>query len=57
MVVVTSLLFAAYHWWSGIGNICSTFLLGVVLMLAYRRLGTLWPVVLAHYFMDIAAFA
>jgi hypothetical protein len=39
------------------GNICSTFLLGVALMLAYRRLGALWPLVLAHYFMDIAAFA
>jgi len=56
MIVATSVLFAAYHWWSGIGNICSAFLLGVGLMFAYRRLGALWPVVLAHYFMDIAAF-
>jgi len=56
MIVATSLLFAAYHWWSGIGNICSAFLLGVGLMLAYKRLGALWPVMLAHYLMDIAAF-
>jgi membrane protease YdiL (CAAX protease family) len=56
MVIATSLLFAAYHWWSGIGNICSAFLVGVGLMLAYRRLGALWPVVLAHYLMDITAF-
>src|SRR4029078_9443315 len=56
MIVATSLLFAAYHWWAGIGNICFAFLLGVGLMLAYKRLGALWPVMLAHYLMDIAAF-
>jgi membrane protease YdiL (CAAX protease family) len=56
MVVVTSLFFAAYHWWSGIGNVCVAFLLGVGLMLGYRRLGTLWPVAVAHYLMDVAAF-
>jgi membrane protease YdiL (CAAX protease family) len=48
MIVVTSLFFAAYHWPSGIGNICVAFLLGVGLMLGYRRLESLWPVVLAH---------
>jgi membrane protease YdiL (CAAX protease family) len=55
-VIVTSLLFAAYHWWSGIGNITMVFLLGIALMLAYRRLNALWPVVIAHYLMDFVAF-
>jgi uncharacterized protein len=56
MIVVTSLLFAAYHWWTGIGNICVVFLAGTALMLAYRFLGALWPVVLIHYLMDLRAF-
>lgn len=56
MIAVTSLAFAAYHWWSGIGNICEAALLGVLLMLAYRRVGALWPVMLAHYLMDVVSF-
>lgn len=56
MVFVTSLLFGAYHWWSGIGNITGAFLCGIALMLAYQRLQALWPLVVAHYLMDLAAF-
>lgn len=56
MVAVTSLLFAGYHWWSGIGSITVAFLLGLALMLAYQRLKALWPVVVAHYLMDVSAF-
>ena len=33
MVVVTSILFGAYHWWTGIGNIVEAVLIGVLLML------------------------
>jgi membrane protease YdiL (CAAX protease family) len=56
MVMMTSLLFAAYHWWSGIGNITVVFLLGIALMLVYRSLNALWPVVVAHYLIDVVAF-
>jgi len=37
LVVVTSILFGAYHWWTGIGNIIEAALIGVLLMLFYRR--------------------
>ena len=57
LVVVTSLLFGAYHWWTGIGNIVEAILVGVLLMLFYRRSAALWPVVLAHYLTDIVDFA
>jgi uncharacterized protein len=57
MVITTSLIFAAYHWWSGIGNIVGTFVLGTLLMILYRRSVALWPVVAAHYLMDIVSFA
>jgi membrane protease YdiL (CAAX protease family) len=57
MVVVTSLLFAAYHWWAGIGVVFEAASVGVLLMLFYRRSGALWPAVLAHYLIDIVEFA
>ena len=57
LIVVTSLLFGAYHWWTGVGNIVEAALMGVLLMLFYRRSVALWPVVLGHYLTDIADFA
>jgi membrane protease YdiL (CAAX protease family) len=57
LVAVTSLLFGAYHWWTGVGNIVEAAMMGVLLMLFYRRSGALWPVVLGHYLTDIADFA
>ena len=57
MVVITSLLFAAYHWWAGIGVVFEAASVGILLMLFYRRSGALWPAVLAHCLIDIADFA
>ena len=57
LVVVTSILFGAYHWWTGIGNIVEAVLIGILLMLFYRRSAALWPVILAHYLTDIVDFA
>jgi CAAX protease family protein len=57
LVAITSLLFGAYHWWTGVGNIIEAALMGVLLMLFYRRVGALWPVVLGHYLTDVVDFA
>jgi uncharacterized protein len=57
VVVVTSILFGAYHWWTGIGNILEAALMGVLLMLFYRRSAALWPVALAHYLTDVVDVA
>jgi hypothetical protein len=57
LVVVTSILFGAYHWWTGIGNIIEAVLIGILLMLFYRRSVALWPVVLGHYLTDVVDFA
>ena len=57
LVVVTSIMFAAYHWWTGVGNIIEALIIGVLLMLFYRRSVALWPVVLAHYLTDFVDFA
>jgi membrane protease YdiL (CAAX protease family) len=57
LVIVTSLLFGAYHWWTGFGNIAEAAILGVLLMLFLQRSAAIWPVVLDHYLIDIADFA
>ena len=57
LVLVTSLLFGAYHWWTGIGNMLEASLMGVLFMVFLQRSGALWPVVLGHYLTDIADFA
>jgi uncharacterized protein len=57
LVIVTSLLFGAYHWWTGVGNIVEAVMMGILLMLFFLRSAALWPVVLGHYLIDIADFA
>ena len=57
LVLLTSALFAAYHWWTGVGNIVEAVIMGILLMLFYRRSTALWPVVLAHYLTDVVDFA
>jgi membrane protease YdiL (CAAX protease family) len=56
MIAITSVIFGAYHWWTGIGNVVAVSLLGIPLMLFYRRSNALWPVVLGHYLTDVAYF-
>ena len=57
IVLGTSVLFGAYHWWTGVGNIVEAVLVGALLMLFYQRTVALWPVVLAHYITDVVDFA
>jgi CAAX protease family protein len=56
-VGVTSLLFGAFHWWTGVGNVVEVVLIGGLLMMLYRRAGALWPAVVAHYLTDVVDFA
>jgi uncharacterized protein len=55
MIIITSLLFAVYHWTTGLGNIVSVFFFGIYMMCFYRRSGLLWPLVLAHFVADFIA--
>jgi membrane protease YdiL (CAAX protease family) len=56
LVLVTSLVFGAYHWWTGIGNVLEAAFMGVLFMLFLQRSGALWPVVLSHYLTDVVDF-
>ena len=55
MIIIASMLFASYHWWTGIGSIVTVMLFGILTMLFYRRAGALWPVVMSHYLADVGA--
>jgi membrane protease YdiL (CAAX protease family) len=56
-IFASALLFGAFHWWTGIGNVAAVVLIGVMLMLFLRRSAALWPLVLSHYLTDIVDFA
>jgi restriction endonuclease len=56
-LLTTSVLFGAYHWWAGLGNVLLATTVGIFLMLMMRRSGALWPVVLTHYLVDLFVFA
>jgi CAAX protease family protein len=55
-IAATSLLFGCYHWWAGLGTVVTATIIGVLLMLMFKRSVALWPVALAHYCVDIIAF-
>jgi membrane protease YdiL (CAAX protease family) len=57
LTLVTALLFGAYHWWTGVGNVLEAAFMGVLFMAFHQRSGALWPVVLSHYLTDIVSFA
>ena len=57
MVLATSAMFGAYHWWAGLGAVISTAICGVAFMVLYRRSGALWPSIVAHYLVDLYFFA
>jgi membrane protease YdiL (CAAX protease family) len=56
-IAATSLVFGCYHWWAGFGNVVTATIIGALLMLMFKRSVALWPVILAHYSVDIIAFA
>ena len=56
MIVITSVLFAAFHWTTGIGNISAVFFFGIYAMCFLRRVGSLWPLIVAHFLIDFIQF-
>jgi len=57
MIAATAILFGAYHWWTGVWGALSAAIIGCLFMVFYRRAGVLWPVVAAHYTVDLIAFS
>jgi CAAX protease family protein len=56
LIVISALLFAGMHWSYSPPDLFNVFLIGLVLMAVYLRTGALWPVILAHYAIDLISF-
>jgi membrane protease YdiL (CAAX protease family) len=56
LIVVSALLFTGMHWSYSPPDLFNVFLIGLVLMAVYLRTGALWPVILAHYAIDVISF-
>jgi membrane protease YdiL (CAAX protease family) len=52
MIAISSIAFGLIHWPHGIGDVAAATLFGVVAMLMYKRLGSLVPVMIAHYVVN-----
>jgi membrane protease YdiL (CAAX protease family) len=56
MILVSGVLFGAYHWWTGVPNMIGAGIFGLVAMQLYCRSGALWPIVVIHYLADLWYF-
>lgn len=56
IVVISAAIYGLAHWRFGLPNVAVTTLYGVILMVAYLRLGTILPPILAHYFLNVWIF-
>jgi len=43
MVVVSALLFGAFHWWTDIPSVFNAVAFGLAFKLIYQGSGALWP--------------
>jgi hypothetical protein len=57
LVILTSILFGAYHWWAGIDGCLSATVFGIGAMVFYLRSKALTPVILLHYIVTFRLFA
>jgi len=56
MIVASAVFFALIHWSLGTTAMVVAFVAGVVLMALYRRTGSLWPAMAAHYLVNLWDF-
>jgi uncharacterized protein len=57
VILLSAVLFAAFHTTRGVQVVAFSFLLGVLFGFLYQRTGRLWPVVVGHYVVDFIAFS
>lgn len=52
----SALLFAAIHWENGAHELAATFALGLLAAALYLRIASLWPLIGAHFLVDLFEF-
>ena len=53
---VSAILFAAIHWSGGLGVIVTALVAGVLFMWVYQRIGSVVPLIVAHFLVDFLLF-
>ncbi len=56
VLATSALLRGSYHLYQGFGGFVGNAIMGVVLVLVYRRWGRLGPLVVAHFVLDLVSF-
>ncbi len=56
-VLVTAILFGLAHWENGAPDVLSATAFGLGAAALYLKLGTLWPIIVAHVLTDLIAFS
>jgi hypothetical protein len=55
-LLVSAVLRGSYHLYQGFGGFVGNVVMGLVFGRVWQRTGRLWPLVLAHFFIDLVAF-
>jgi len=55
-IVISSLLFSLVHWENGLPEVLATLVYGVVACILFLRLRNLYPLIVAHFFIDVVIF-
>lgn len=53
---ISAVLFAAIHWSGGLGVIATALVAGLLFMWVYQRLGSVIPLITAHFLVDFLLF-
>ncbi|MGO4958000.1 CPBP family intramembrane glutamic endopeptidase [Luteococcus sp. Sow4_B9] len=56
VLVTAALVRGSYHLYQGFGGFVGNLVMGLGFGLWFRRTGRLWPLVLAHFLLDVASF-
>lgn len=55
-LMVSPVLFALIHWENGLGNVLATYVMGVLIALAFIAMRNLWPLIVGHIYTDYFCF-
>ncbi len=56
LIFYSALIFAAIHWSNNLTNILGVFIWGVVAMKVFIRVGSIWPLIIAHTLVNFVLF-
>lgn len=56
IIAVSAVLRGAYHLYQGFGQAFGNVIMGVVFAFWFHKTGRLWPLVIAHFIMDLVVF-